>query len=358
MLLSLITFTKNMYIDSHVHFRDFNQKHKETIKHGLEVAYDSGLDAVFDMPNTDPPIMTRDLAVRRLNLARENRVKGVFYGLYMGLTADPEQIRTAVGLYREFPQIIGMKLYAGHSVGNLGVTEEDDQRIVYKTLAEEGFEGVLAVHCEKESKLHPELWNPEMPITHCHARPEEAEVESVHDQLTYVRETKYKGKIHIAHISSPKAVDLVVNAKEEGIDASSGICPHHFIYDWTQMYNENGVLWKMNPPLRSPKSRAEAFKQLKQGRIDWIETDHAPHSLTEKLENPFMSGIPGVAWWPVFEEFLRQNEFTDSEIEKLTHTNIVNRFGVDIPKSRRKVKDRRKDYPFDAYEQMAIELDW
>ncbi len=60
-----------MYIGSHVHLRDFGQKHKETIKHGLEVARDSGVDAVFDMPNTNPPIMTRDLVVDRLRLAKD-----------------------------------------------------------------------------------------------------------------------------------------------------------------------------------------------------------------------------------------------------------------------------------------------
>ena len=347
-----------MYVDSHVHFRDFNQKHKETVRHGLEVARDSGLDAVFDMPNTDPPIMTRDLVEDRLRIAKEAGVSDVFYGFYMGLTADPEQIKQASDIFREFRQVIGMKLYAGHSVGNLGVINEEEQRGVYDPFAREGYQGVLAVHCEKESELDPNTWNPQQPITHCHARPEKAEVESVRDQLQYARKSGFNGKLHVAHISSPSAVDLVVQAKKEGLDISCGICPHHFIYDWSQMYDENGVLWKMNPPLRQPESRERTFQQLRNGDIDWIETDHAPHSLTEKLENPFMSGIPGIAWWPVFEEFLKQNEFTDKQIEQLTYTNIVNRFGMDVQKSQRRVKDRRADYPFDPYKKMAVELDW
>ena len=81
-----------MYIDSHVHLRDFNQKNKETIKHGLEVARDSGVDAVFDMPNTDPPIMTKENVLDRLKLAKDAGVKEVYYGLYIGLTSDREQI--------------------------------------------------------------------------------------------------------------------------------------------------------------------------------------------------------------------------------------------------------------------------
>jgi len=91
-----------MFIDSHVHFRDFNQKHKETVRHGLEVARDSGLDAVFDMPNTDPPIMTRDLVQDRLRIAKDADVPEVFYGLYMGVTGKPEQIRRAVDIYLKF----------------------------------------------------------------------------------------------------------------------------------------------------------------------------------------------------------------------------------------------------------------
>ena len=172
-----------MYLDTHVHFRDFTQRHKETIQHGLEVAYDAGVDAVFDMPNTDPPLTTREIVVERLRIAKEANISDIFYGLYMGLTTDIQQVKRAVDVYREFQQVIGMKLYAGHSVGNLGITSEHGQGLIYETLTKQGYDGVLAVHCEKESYLHPEKWNPRHPITHCYARPEEAEIESVGDQI-------------------------------------------------------------------------------------------------------------------------------------------------------------------------------
>jgi len=63
-----------MYIDPHAHLRDFNQKHKETVKHGLEVARGSGVDAVFDMPNTDPPIINGELVEQRLTIKLRKRV--------------------------------------------------------------------------------------------------------------------------------------------------------------------------------------------------------------------------------------------------------------------------------------------
>ncbi len=338
-----------MYIDTHVHFRDFKEKDVETIKHGLEVAYDSGVDAVFDMPNTNPPITTKDIALTRLKIAKGANVSGVFYGVYMGLTDNSEQIKRAVDVCREYKQVIGMKLYAGHSVGNLGVITEYGQRTVYTTLEKQGYDGIIVVHCEKESSLHPEIWNHEHPITHCYARPENAEVKSVADQLRLVKETDFKGKLHIAHISSPKAVDLVVEAKNNGVDVSSAICPHHFIYNWSKMNDDNGILWKMNPPLREPDSRNKIFQYLKDGKIDWIETDHAPHSIEKKIGDPYKSGIPGIAWWPIFEEYLRKHDFSDKQIRDLTFSNAARRFGLDIPRSNRTTRDRRSDYQFDPY---------
>ncbi len=241
---------------------------------------------------------------------------------------------------------------------NLGVIKEDDQRNVYALLAREGYNGVLAVHCEKESELDAKLWIPERPITHCHARPEKAEIESVGDQLRFAKDSGYNGKLHIAHISSPKAVDLVAKAKEEGQDASCGVCPHHFIFDWSKMYSPNGIRFKMNPPLRAPESRDLMFQYLKEGKIDWIETDHAPHSLKEKDAHPFMSGIPGIASWPLFVEYLRKHEFTEKQIGDLTFNNAAKRFNLDIQRNKRPNKDRTGDYPFNPYEVMEKEVGW
>ncbi len=345
-----------MVIDPHVHLRDFNETEKETVKHGLEVARDSGVSAVFDMPNTNPPITHRSNVTDRLALAKNANVKKVFYGLYLGLTSNPEQIKEAVSLYREFfPQIVGMKLYAGHSVGNLGVIDLFNQHIVYKTLAKEGFDGVLTVHAEKESELQ-KVWNPKLPISHCLARPEKAEVESVKDQLYLSELTGFKGKLHIAHISSPKAVQLVNEAQAKGRDISSGVCPHHLIYDWNKMFDENGVIWKMNPPLRAPGDPQIMLQYLREGKIDWLETDHAPHTLKQKTSSPFSSGITGLQHWQLFIKYLTENEFSEQRIEEVTFTKAANRFGIDIAKNKSQLKDRTRDYPFNFYSELEKRL--
>ncbi len=71
-----------------------------------------------------------------------------------------------------------------------------------------------------------------------------------------------------------------------------------------------------------------------------------------------MSGIPGLAWWPLFEEFLRQQNFSDLQVEDLTFSRVAERFGMDLMRTRRNRRDRRPDYPFDPYQKMAEELKW
>ena len=348
-----------MIIDSHVHLRDWKEESgKETVRHGLEVARDSSVSAVFEMPNTRPSIFTEEMVRERIKLADNAKVPEVFHGLYLGLTKNSEQVRRAVDISRKyFPRVVGMKLYAGQSTNDLGVIMEHEQRMIYEVLSEENYDGVLVVHCEKESLIDRGKFIHMEPITHCHAQPEEAEIESVRDQIKFAREYNFSGKLHIAHVSSPETVELVSHAKQNGLDISSEICPHHFIYDWGNMCGNGGILYKMNPPLRSPESRKEVFQMLKSGKIDWIATDHAPHTLEDKTEK-HMSGIPGLPSWPLFIEYLRKNDFSDKEIENLTFNNIQKRFGIDIKKNNTRIKDRTRDYAYNPYTQIENELDW
>jgi dihydroorotase len=202
-------------IDSHVHCRDWKQSHKETIAHALTVAERVGLSGIFDMPNTDPPITSRELVEKRLSDARKAN-SPVFYGLYIGITSDPNQIREAVDLHRtHFPKprdkvgVIGLKMFAGKSVGDLSVVGDREQQRVYQTLAEANYLGVLAVHCEDEDYMKPESFNPRFLHSHATARPEISEVESIADQIWYARMEGYKGHLHICHVSTLESVDRV-----------------------------------------------------------------------------------------------------------------------------------------------------
>lgn len=344
-------------IDPHVHCRDWNQSHKETIKHALSVAERAGLSGIFDMPNTNPPITTRELVEKRLYDAGKLN-SPVFYGLYIGMTSSPSQIGEATATWRElFPKVVGLKMFAGHSVGNLGIIQEAEQRIVYQTLSDEGYKGVLAVHCEKESLLRLDLWNPKVPASHSYARPPEAEIKSIEDQIRFATDSQFRGRLHIAHTSLPESVELVNSARKQGaIKISCGVTPHHCCLDYESMPDfPDGLLRKVNPPLRDKNSAKRMLDLLREGKIDWIETDHAPHTLKEKLQFPHnaMSGFPGLPFYPHFLNYLRKQGFSDEQLRDLTHNNICNIFGFTLPELERKMPDLELngEYEVDVYKE-------
>ena len=344
-------------IDPHVHCRDWNQSHKETIKHALYVAEKAGLSAIFDMPNTDPAIISRELVEKRLDDARKCNSK-VFYGLYIGITADKAQIREAVEAWKEyFPHnysnagVIGMKMFAGKSVGNLGIINEDEQKLVYKTLAEQKYSGVLAVHCEKESLMKPELFNPENPRTHSFARPPESEIESIEDQIKFAEEAGFEGTLHICHVSCPESVELIEKAREK-MNITCAVTPHHCALNYEQIpESKEGLIYKVNPPLRNTARVNKMYGLLGAGKIDFIESDHAPHTLKEKLEDK-ISGFPGMPFYPHFiEELYDFYELSEQQIHELVHTNIESIFNIKIPSLDIKQPDfnLEKEYEFDVY---------
>jgi dihydroorotase len=345
-------------IDPHVHCRDWRQDYKETIEHALSVAERIALSGVFDMPNTSSPITSRVLIERRLEDAYKIN-SPVFYGLYAGLTSNQNQIQEVVKAWRElFPKhgdlvgVVGLKMFAGNSVGNLGIIGEDEQRLVYHTLHDEGYKGVLVVHCEKEFLLQPHLWNPLNPKSHSHARPNESEVESVRDQINFAEEYNFMGTLHIAHVSVPESVELIDRVRREGdIRITCGLTPHHCLLNYESIpESKDGLIYKVNPPLRDNISQKKMFELLREGKIDWIETDHAPHTLREKLERPFMSGFPGLPFYPNFLSFLKENGFSEEQLRNLTHRNISNTFGITLPE--REINpsmELHKEYEVDVY---------
>jgi len=311
-------------IDPHVHCRDGEQAYKETIKHVFEVAQEQGVKKIFDMPNTNPPILCEKNVQERLSFVPKSR--GGDYFLYIGATADEKQLEEAVGCYDKYKEIVGIKLYAGKSVGDLGVIDAENQRRIYEILSNLGYKGVLAVHCEKGSYLKPEIWNPLNPITHSYARPKEAEIEAVKDQIRFAKETNFKGVLHIVHVSCPEVIELVEKARTE-MRITCGVTPHHILWNNEMLNRPDGLLYKMNPPLRDKEDVIKLRRYLKEGKIDWIETDHAPHSIGEKLFPPYLSGYPSLYLYRNFVgEFLPKMGVDRNLIKKLAFENIYKVF--------------------------------
>jgi len=281
------------FIDPHVHCRDWSQSDKETMKTAGQAAVHGGVTRVHDMPNTGPPILTQDDATKRIEDAKKSGIAAE-YGLYVGLTASPGQVRQAAEAVSKYPEVMGLKMYAGESTGSLAIEDPDDQMLVYKALVSAGYKGVLMVHCEKESMFRKGAWSVNNPETWCDMRPPQAETASVEDQMRMVTKSGFKGRLHICHASVPETVKMVAGAPST-LGAGCGVTPHHLLFSRDSMKSKSkGLYLKVNPPLRSEEDRRGMMRALFTKKIDWLETDHAPHTAGQKLNSPFASGVPGL----------------------------------------------------------------
>ncbi len=345
-------------IDPHVHLRDWKQSDKETIAHGLEVAKKAGFTALFDMPNTDPALTRRDIIVQRLadGLEAAKNIKDISYRVYAGLTKDSNQIKEVVSAYNElFPLVVGLKLFAGNSTGNMGIVAIKDQENIFKTLTELKYEGVVVVHAEKEALLKPELYKKNEFDTHSDARPKEAEIESVRDILSIARESGFKGTVHIAHVSTKGALELIKEAKVNGEKVTMGVTPHHALLTREDAREKDRYL-KMNPPLRDKEDRDAIFTSLLDGSADWIESDHAPHTLENKENGA--SGIPGFVGMLLLLQRLRESGAKEEHLKELYGLNAIKVFKLEeesviLPRyPKKRIAQIEFEYPFNPYKGM------
>ena len=330
-------------IDMHVHLRDWAQRDKETLAHGMGVALLCGVDELFDMPNTSPPLTEREAILKRLEDASQCNA-AVRYHLWAGVTSDYDQLMEVVKLHHElFPRVIGLKMFAGHSTGNMGLTEEESQKHVYQTLAQADYQGVLALHCEKESLLRPDLEKSDDFSSHSLARPVAG----------------FKGHLHICHLSSIETLLLVEDARARGVRISCGLTPHHALLT-TVDAQQRGLYAKMNPPLRSETERSALFSALLAGRIDWIETDHAPHTLADKEGGA--SGIPGFSGLLLLVKALVEAGASEKLLMRLLGQRVLEVFGLEerpitlVPYDELSLRSlaAAKEYPFDSFANLRL----
>ncbi|MBI2450348.1 MAG: hypothetical protein HYV47_02305 [Candidatus Nealsonbacteria bacterium] len=304
-------------IDPHVHCRDGKEHYKANIRRVSELAKKQGVTHICDMPNTNPPILREKDVIARIELAGE-RKPVVGYSFYVKLTADEGQIKEAARLARDYPQVCGLKLYP----------PENENRKIYQVLADEGYSGVLAIHAEKFSLLKPELFVPKRPWTHNLAHPPEAEIESIKEQIRFSTEANFRGNLYICHITLPESAKLIWQAKKH-LNIYSEITPHHLLMNNEEsvMDGGNGLLLKVNPPLRSREASADLLKATINGLVDCLGTDYAPHTFVEKLYPPYLSGIASYGLYGMVLNFLREQGMPEKDIEKLTYWNIKKIFG-------------------------------
>ena len=266
-------------VDVHVHFREPGQEHKEDIRSGSRAAAAGGFTTVVAEPNTIPPIDTPARVRSLLATAREKSIVHFFTKATIthGLKGE------------ELADIAGLKVAGARAISDDGHPVQKDelmQRALY-----EGRECNIMVspHCE-ESSLH---WGKTHSEEHRNGQntfwdrtggcPGEKKYESearfIERDIAFAESAH--ARIHISHVSLAKSVEIIAAAKKRGVMVTAEATPHHFLLT-TDDAERIGPNAKVNPPLRS-KNDVEAIREgLRNGTIDIIASDHAPHSPEEK----------------------------------------------------------------------------
>lgn len=272
------------FVDLHVHLREPGFAYKETIASGTRAAAAGGYSAVFAMPNLSPvPDTPAHLEVQK-NLIDASACIDVYP--YCSITIGQKGHGDLV----DFKTLSA--LTKGFSDDGRGIQSEETMREAMRRCKEAG--SIIVAHCEVEELLHRGyIHQGEYAALHGHRGIcSESEWREVERDIRLVAETGCR--LHICHISTKESVELLRQAKKQGLPVTGETAPHYLLLN-DSMLQESGN-WKMNPPIRSEADRLALIEGICDGTIDCIATDHAPHSAEEKshgLENSAF-GIVGI----------------------------------------------------------------
>lgn len=242
-------------VDPHVHLRDLEWSHKATFASETAAAIAGGYWSVLDMPNTPPA--TIDVTALNLKRSRIQATSHCDWGLYFGASQSGNQ-----GEYVEaFPLSCGLKIYNNATTGTLLI---DDQSARERHIAAWPSGKPIAVH---------------------------AEAETVREILTLVR--RYRKPVHFCHISLAQEIDDLRAAKQEGLPVTVGVTPHHLFLTDSDLLTL-GSFGLMKPELKQQSDQDALWEAIHDGVVDVIESDHAPHTLSEKRSEKPPYGVPGL----------------------------------------------------------------
>lgn len=306
--------------DVHVHFREPGFSYKETIASGSAAAAHGGYTAVCTMPNLDPvPDSAEHLQVQLDAIKRGAAIKVLPYG---AITVGEKGERLAD------MEAISDKVCAFSDDGK-GV--QNDEMMREAMTAAKRLGKIIAAHCEDNSLLFGGyIHDGEYARMHGHRGISSAsEYKQIERDLRLAEETGCA--YHVCHISTKESVELIRQAKARGVNVTCETAPHYLVLCDEGM-QEDGR-FKMNPPLRSREDKEALIEGIKDGAIDMIATDHAPHSAEEKgrgLEKSLMGVVGLETAFPVlYTELVMKNIITLDRLVELMSFKPKERFGID-----------------------------
>lgn len=306
--------------DVHVHFREPGFSYKETIASGSAAAAHGGYTAVCTMPNLDPvPDSAEHLQVQLDAIKRGAAIKVLPYG---AITVGEKGERLAD------MKAISDKVCAFSDDGK-GV--QNDEMMREAMTAAKRLGKIIAAHCEDNSLLlGGYIHDGEYAKAHGHRGISSAsEYKQIERDLRLAEETGCA--YHVCHISTKESVELIRQAKARGVDVTCETAPHYLVLCDEDM-QEDGR-FKMNPPLRSRADKEALIEGIKDGTIDMIATDHAPHSAEEKGRGlgKSLMGVVGLetAFPVLYTELVTKNIITFDRLVELMSFKPKERFGID-----------------------------
>jgi len=276
-------------IDDQVHFREPGLTHKASIYTESKAAVAGGVTSFMEMPNTLPNALTEDLLEDKYAIAKRNSLAN--YSFFMG--ASNTNAEEVLKMNKRKRDVCGVKIFMGSSTGNMLV---DSEPALHKIFSES--ELLIATHCEDEKIIKENYKNLKSikPILSPSDHPviRNTDVCYASSSFAVSLAEKYNSRLHILHITTEKELELFTNnipLKEKRITAE--VCVHHLHFT-ADDYERLGYLIKCNPAIKAAENKEALWKGLLDNRLDVIATDHAPHTLEEKLP-PYEhahSGLP------------------------------------------------------------------
>ena len=306
--------------DVHVHFREPGFSYKETIASGSAAAAHGGYTAVCTMPNLDPvPDSAEHLQVQLDAIKRGAAIKVLPYG--------------AITVGEKGEKLADMEAMSDKvcAFSDDGKGVQNDEMMREAMTAAKRLGKIIAAHCEDNSLLFGGyIHDGEYARMHGHRGISSAsEYKQIERDLRLAEETGCA--YHVCHISTKESVELIRQAKARGVDVTCETAPHYLVLCDEDM-QEDGR-FKMNPPLRSREDKKALIEGIKDGTIDMIATDHAPHSAKEKgrgLEKSLMGVVGLETAFPVlYTELVKKNIITLDRLVELMNFKPKERFGID-----------------------------
>lgn len=288
------------FVDLHVHAREDisnTQSYKENFLTMSKAALHGGVVCVGDMPNNLVAPVNDARYHEKEILAKTSLIDVVLYG---GIGPETSPL--------SFP--VPYKVFMGPSIGDLYFTSKAQ---LEQSIAR--YQGQnISFHCEDPEILERNKGQE----SHELQRPRKAEIEAVDFALFMIEKYDLQGKL--CHCSTKEAIEKVAQVKKKGLKVSCEVTPHHLYFDETMLSQETRPWLQVNPPLRTREDRLALVQGLRDGTINFLASDHAPHKREEKLKG--ISGIPHLDTYGICSSWLMKvHNFSPSDIARICSWN-------------------------------------